>query len=235
VRVDNPLQNTKNDNTIEEEGCYVWGISEAFEASIGDGERKPEIMEHSDVSRAYFKLEEAFGRYKDKEVLEKFLETGPSLALDCGAAPGGWTKYLLDESLCSKVWSVDPGKLAPIVSTMQGVQHLPMKLEDALPQLVGEGVKMDVYVSDMCLHYLSSQVDFLLESRPVLRDNAFFVMTLKCIVGFTKASHDQQVETQVERLKPFATGITVIHLFSNRRGERTVMGFLKSNDAMGNE
>jgi hypothetical protein len=105
-----------------------------------------------------------------------------------------------------------------------------MKLEDALPQLTERGTKVDVWVSDMCLHYMSEQVDFLLESRPVLSDNAFFVMTLKCVIGYSRASHDKQVQTQVDRLQSFASGISVVHLFSNRNGERTVMGFLKSND-----
>eukprot|EP00978_Attheya_sp_CCMP212_P049163 scaffold626591_cov63-Attheya_sp.AAC.1 len=74
---------------------------------------------------AYYKLQEAFGRQEGQNDL--FRENTPTVALDCGAAPGGWTNYMLDETPCEKVYSVDPGELAPSVATMPGVHHLPIK------------------------------------------------------------------------------------------------------------
>ena len=66
------------------------------------------------ISRAEFKLEEAI------DVFGLHLPDGA--ALDLGASPGGWTRILREHGL--EVWAVDPGDLAPGLSSDTGVHHV---------------------------------------------------------------------------------------------------------------
>jgi hypothetical protein len=187
------------------------------------------------VSRAYYKIQEVLTRYNDDSSNESDSISSDirnrlagSVALDCGAAPGGWTKYLLEEIGCRTVYSIDPGELSPIVKNISGVNHMKMRVEDAIPRLAEDGVRIDLWASDMCLHNMHEQLDWLLRAKEagILSPNAMFVLTLKCNIGHSKGSYDNQVEREVTRLQGIATGIETMHLFSNRSGERTVVGFL---------
>lgn len=187
-----------------------------------------------DVSRAYYKLKEAIGTYEAScGALPQDLYG--SLALDCGSAPGGWTKYLIEHFGCKKVYSIDPGKLSPSVLKLKETIHMQIKIQDALPKLLEDeavaaagGVKL--WVSDMCLHNMAEQVELLLLAKEegVLAPNAFFVLTLKCVVGHSKLAYDAQVKKVVDKFCADANvdGVETFHLFSNRSGERTVIGYI---------
>ena len=190
------------------------------------------------VGRAYYKLKEAVEMYGgrsgsagEKNKLHSDLYGGDVIALDCGSAPGGWTKFAIEHFQCKKVYSVDPGQLAPSVLKMEETEHVQMKIQDAIPSLVKDNVKIKLWVSDMCLHNMSSQIDFLLMAKEngLLADNALFVLTLKCVVGKSKTAFDAQAEQTVDTLKDTANvnGVEIMHLFSNRSGERMVMGYIK--------
>ena len=90
--------------------------------------------------------------------------------------------------------------------------------------------KIKVFVSDACLHSMSAQADFLLEAKEqgILADEVFFVLTLKCTIGHGKANFDAQVDQVVCNLKDAAatSDVSIVHLFSNRIGERTIIGKL---------
>ncbi len=185
------------------------------------------VENDSAVSRAYYKLKEAIDRYtKDYKSFDCGIFQG-TVALDCGAAPGGWTKYLADELKCSNVYSVDPGELE---IQQNGITHMQMKIQDAIPLLTAKDSKVKIYVSDMCLHTMETQMDYLLEAKAqgILEQNSFFVLTLKCKIGYSKDSFDQQVSNALDILsqKANVSDTAVYHLFSNRKGERTVMGFI---------
>ena len=189
-----------------------------------------------DVSRAYYKLKEAIGMY---EAIHGALpqDLHGSLALDCGSAPGGWTKYLIEHFGCKQVYSIDPGNLSPSVMKLKETMHMQMKIQDALPKLLedeavasaGGGVKL--WVSDMCLHNMAEQVELLLLAKEegVLTPNALFVLTLKCVVGHSKLAYDAQVKKVVDKFCMDANldCVETFHLFSNRSGERTVIGYIK--------
>jgi hypothetical protein len=105
-----------------------------------------------------------------------------------------------------------------------------MKIQDAIPILKQNKLKFDIFVSDMCLHEMEQQLDFLLLAKDegILDENAFFVLTLKCNSGFSKENFDGQVQKVVEKLvsRVKTDKISTYHLFSNRNGERTIMGFI---------
>jgi 23S rRNA C2498 (ribose-2'-O)-methylase RlmM len=97
-------------------------------------------------------------------------------AIDCGASPGGWTKFLSLDFDCETVYSVDPGQLDPSVAKLPGVVHLPIKAETAIQQFAEQGVRLDIWVSDMCLHDMNQQIDSLKDAigAGIVRKNALF-------------------------------------------------------------
>ena len=236
VQIDTPKEFTTEDAKSNGAVVYLLGLTPALptdaitthdrsrfhDDSRGDGGNKDES-----VSRAYYKLQEALTRYKGG-ALSFGNRLAGSVALDCGAAPGGWTKYLIDEIKSSKVLSVDPGTLDPAVEGLEGVEHMRSTIENAIPMLAEKGAVIDLWVSDMCLHSMSDQVDWLLKARDagILSPTAMFVLTLKCNIGHSAAAYDKQVKKEVARLDGIAIDIETLHLFSNRSGERTVMGKL---------
>ncbi|GCE24609.1 hypothetical protein KDA_00930 [Dictyobacter alpinus] len=92
------------------------------------------------ISRAEFKLLEA---------LEVFGVILPShgQALDLGAAPGGWTRLLLDAGL--QVIAVDPARLDPRLEQRKGLEHYRGYAEDYLEDAVQQGKQYDLIVNDM--------------------------------------------------------------------------------------
>ncbi|GHO84870.1 SAM-dependent methyltransferase [Dictyobacter formicarum] len=92
------------------------------------------------ISRAEFKLLEAL------EVFGVILPT-QGKALDLGAAPGGWTRLLLDEGL--EVVAVDPAKLDPRLVGRQGLEHYRGYAEDYLEDAVQRRQHYDLIVNDM--------------------------------------------------------------------------------------
>eukprot|EP00550_Attheya_septentrionalis_P004890 CAMPEP_0198298036 /NCGR_PEP_ID=MMETSP1449-20131203/39391_1 /TAXON_ID=420275 /ORGANISM="Attheya septentrionalis, Strain CCMP2084" /LENGTH=565 /DNA_ID=CAMNT_0043999197 /DNA_START=28 /DNA_END=1722 /DNA_ORIENTATION=+ len=210
----------------EDNRLYMVGISTAsLELDVVDtNNRIADDSSGDDVSRAYYKLKEATETYEaSRGILDQDLYK--SIALDCGSAPGGWTKYLIERFHCPNVYSIDPGSLAPSVSTLKETRHLQMKIQDALPILLedeGATGQVKIWVSDMCLHDMGEQVDHLLlaKKKGLLAPNAFFVLTLKCVVGHSKSAFDSQVEKVVDKLHSTLSanvvGVETFHLFSNR-------------------
>ncbi len=92
------------------------------------------------ISRAEFKLLEA---------LEIFGVLLPSQgnALDLGAAPGGWTRLLLDAGL--NVVAVDPAHLDPRLAKRQYLEHYRGYAEHYLDEMIRKRHCFDVIVNDM--------------------------------------------------------------------------------------
>jgi 23S rRNA C2498 (ribose-2'-O)-methylase RlmM len=203
---------------VNESVCFM-GVVKA-DKLVCFANKDTSLEKKGDIPRAYYKLQEALERFGGnvKSQLKR------KVALDCGAAPGGWTQYLMEQG-CSKVYSVDPGDLLPSVLTIHGVEHLKMKLQDAIGMLPQNSIH--VFVSDMCLHEMESQIDFMVKAKPLLTKNALFVLTLKCVAGHSDSSYNLQVGKVVSRLEGICFGVKTMHLFVNRRRERTVIGYLQ--------
>lgn len=182
-----------------------------------------------DVSRAYHKLQEAFSRYDFNRVGNTVSQKKIATALDCGAAPGGWTKYLDEAFQCQTIYSIDPGDLSPSIAAKPNVVHLQMKIEEVFEKYAQRLGFIDIWVSDMCLHQMSSQIDTFLEARErgIVGSGTFFILTLKCNVGRSRKFFDAQAAEQAARLKDVTRNLQTLHLFANRSGERTLIGHLK--------
>jgi len=214
-----------------DDDVYLLGMSDAssFTGNVNNRSGVAGGAARSVVSRAYHKLWETHARCGRSRGVQELLEG--AVAVDCGAAPGGWTKFLIERG-CQKVYAVDPGDMEKELTADRRVVHMRMSARNALPVIADvENVTggVGVYVSDMCLHDMGKQIDTLLEAARlgVTAPGAFFVLTLKCVVGHSKDAYDYQVEKAVRRLDGVAVGVETVHLFANRSGERTVTGFLR--------
>jgi 23S rRNA (cytidine2498-2'-O)-methyltransferase len=123
------------------------------------------------ISRAEFKLLEA---------LEIFGVTLPDhgWALDLGAAPGGWTRLLLDAGL--QVVAVDPAKLDPRLVRRPGLTHFRSYAEHYL-ELEEPGKRplvFDIITNDMRMDAREA-ARLLIEARPRLKHDGFILSTLK--------------------------------------------------------
>ena len=220
---------------------FLLGLTEFSELneSFFHGRRsgfKPSPNRNDDeVCRAYRKLDEAFRRYHfgNKNTTTSLLQSfNNSVALDCGAAPGGWTQFLLQQVKCQKVYSVDPGLLSPSILQLDKVEYMQMKIETAIQLLDQKQVKINLWVSDMCLQNMEDQLEMMIQAKEagILADNSFFILTMKCFKGHSKAAYDEQVNDIFVKGKRFQSistrDVRILHLFSNRKGERTVMGYI---------
>ena len=149
---------------------------------------------------------------------------------DCSSSPGGWTKYLLQDEKCKTCFSCNPGALDDAVKDMPEAWHIFHRGSDAIDTLRSEGEKVNLSVGGMCLADPKQQVDRLLlaKDKGILNKDAFFVLTLKFNTGHSKETFDLFATQEVERLQaqPKVEHVQLYHLFSNRKGERTIMGTL---------
>lgn len=232
VKLYSPPQNTKLHE--REYDLYMVGLSRSLpnrytDMKITTEARLSQVSDDNEdiLCRAYYKLEEALDRYDRKFSLSK---DKYSIAFDCGSSPGGWTKYLIESVKCKKVYSCDPGALDPSVQYLQGVEYLSMKGQDGMDVVRKNGDMINIWVSDMCLVDPLEQLNHLFAAyeKGILELDAMFVLTIKCNTGHSKASYDKTCQEELMRLEQTlnVTDIDICHLFSNRKGERTIMGRL---------
>jgi 23S rRNA (cytidine2498-2'-O)-methyltransferase len=118
------------------------------------------------VSRSEFKLLEA---------LEVFGIDLPvrGIALDLGAAPGGWTRTLRERGLY--VTAIDPAELAPGLLNDKGIRYRRTTAENYLANAPDQ---FDVIVNDMRMDARAAARLMCAYAR-VLRPGGFVIMTLK--------------------------------------------------------
>ena len=186
------------------------------------------------ICRAHWKLQEAFERYPYD--LPSTTSSSSLIALDCGSAPGGWTRCVADKFLCHRIYSVDPGAMDDSVLQIPCVKHVPMTIQNAFDWLLkeegGNATRpiVNIWVSDMCFKDMEQQVTLFLQAKRlgVVGSGTFFVMTLKCLIGYSDATFDKLCQIQAEeRLRPVCKNLHRSHLFTNRISERTLIGYLK--------
>jgi 23S rRNA (cytidine2498-2'-O)-methyltransferase len=121
------------------------------------------------ISRAEFKLLEA---------LEVFGLTLPSQgsALDLGAAPGGWTRILLEAGM--QVVAVDPAKLDARLSKHPRLAHYRGYAQDYIEEAIKRRRKFDVITNDMRMDAREA-ARLLVQASSCLLSDGFIISVLK--------------------------------------------------------
>ena len=176
------------------------------------------------VSRAFYKLREVASRLQ--------IRLDVAHAIDVGASPGGWTTCLV-QSGCGRVTAVDPGLLflPPAVEASGRVQHMRMKIEEALPLLQAQeapdAVQLDMLVCDMNAPP-ADVINIVRTALPLLRHGALLVLTFKNSFA-RRAEWHKALDAGLHELRRFADGVQVVHLLANTGKETTVVGTVGSN------
>lgn len=156
------------------------------------------------ISRAEFKLLEA---------LAVFLIDLPAggVALDLGAAPGGWTRILRQRG--QFVTAVDPAALHPSLYQDKNVRHLRLNAESYLQQPPDH---FDLMVNDMRLDARYS-AELMAAYAPYLYRHGRALMTLKLPEGDGRPASRWAIIDEARRiLSPVYTIAGARQLFHNR-------------------
>lgn len=151
------------------EKAYL-GISTAYEnLSDWPGGARHYAQTPEQMSRAEFKLLEA---------LEVFGVQLPSQGrvLDLGAAPGGWTRLLLEAGL--SVVAVDPANLDPRLNGKPHLEHYRGYAETYLDETVKKHRRFDVIVNDMRMDAREA-ARLLGQAAACVRPEGFIISVLK--------------------------------------------------------
>jgi 23S rRNA (cytidine2498-2'-O)-methyltransferase len=195
------------------EAAYL-GVSLAEEnlSSWAGGERRFK-RESGQISRAEFKLLEA---------IESFGLALPErgVALDLGAAPGGWTRILRQGGL--GVVAVDPADLHPRLAADPGVQHVRALAYDYLRESKGS---FDVILNDMRMDALDS-ARLTLAAAERLAPQGWALLTLKL------PEHDmgRVAAEALALLSQRATILGARQLFHNRNEVTVALGRRKDDE-----
>lgn len=184
------------------------GISMAHEnLSDWPGGARHYAQTTGQISRAEFKLLEA---------LEVFGVQLPARgrALDLGAAPGGWTRLLLEAGL--QVVAVDPANLDPRLKELPHLEHYRGYAEDYLDSAIKKHSKFDVIVNDMRMDAREA-ARLLGQASGCLRRDGFVVSVFK-LPHETREIHP--LATLKDAMKTLEKHFGIVHarqLFHNRQ------------------
>jgi len=176
--------------------CYL-GVSTAEEnLSAWPGGMRHFAQTPEQISRAEFKLLEA---------LEIFGVSLPAQgwALDLGAAPGGWTRLLLEAGL--NVVAVDPAKLDVRLAHAPHLEHYRGYAQTYLEEAIRKHKKFDVVVNDMRMDAREAARLVGQASRCLRSGDGFVLSTLK----LPHATHE---------INPLATLREALNILRKRYG-----------------
>ncbi len=159
------------------------------------------------ISRAEFKLLEA---------LEVFGVTLPSQGrvLDLGAAPGGWTRLLLEAGL--EVVAVDPARLDIRLDKRKPLEHYRGYAEDYIAEAVSKHRSFDLIVNDMRMDARDA-ARLLARAACCLRTDGFVVSVFKLPHATQVINPLATLKEALNILKKNYTIVQAHQLFHNRQ------------------
>ncbi len=190
-----------------QEQAYM-GISLAREnLSAWPGGMRHFAQTPEQISRAEFKLLEA---------LEIFGVTLPTRgrALDLGAAPGGWTRLLLEAGL--RVVAVDPAKLDPRLVRRPNLTHYRGYAEAYVEEFEDQRQLFDVITNDMRMDARES-ARLLLAMRDFLKHDGFIISTLKLPHATASIDPLRNLREATSLLSRYFDIVQAKQLFHNRQ------------------
>lgn len=156
--------------------------------------------EASDISRAKYKLLEAFVRFQPDLPVQ-------GNALDLGAAPGGWTSVLLERGL--NVLAVDTGNMDERLSGRSGLEFRQQNVHELQ---LGADDQFDLITCDMSWSpfFTVQMINRLVKH---LKTGGQVIMTVKLMGRKVRATLTQVIQELDDSLSV----LHVQHLFHNRR------------------
>lgn len=176
------------------------GISMS-EDNISDwaGGKQRFIREDGMISRAEFKLLEAINVFKIS-----MPENG--IALDLGAAPGGWTRVLREFNL--RVVAVDPANIHYCLFSDTGVVHLKQTAQKFFET---NQQHFDIIVNDMKMDVKES-IEIMSLAEPYLKQEGIGIITLK----LPRSNWQRITNKAIDFLKKHYSIVGARQLFHNR-------------------
>ena len=164
------------------------------------------------ISRAEFKLLEA---------LEVFGVSLPSqgLALDLGAAPGGWTRILLGAGM--QVVAVDPAKLDARLSRQPQLEHYRGYAENYFEDAIKRRSKFNVITNDMRMDAREA-ARLLVQASVCLLSDGFIISVLKLPHETSEIDPLKNLSEALKLLQRHFAIVQARQLFHNRQ-EVTVL------------
>lgn len=164
------------------------------------------------ISRAEFKLLEAL------EIFEIALPQRGQ-ALDLGAAPGGWTRMLLEAGLT--VIAVDPARLDTRLDTQRRLIYYRGYAEQFLQEAHNKRQRFDLIVNDMRMDARDA-ARLLVRAAPCLRQSGFVISTLK-LPHETRTMHPLSIMQEALTVLQQGYGFIRPHQLFHNRQEITVL------------
>ena len=127
------------------------------------------------ISRAEFKLQEAISAFGID--MKDIVSSNNKCAVDLGAAPGGWTKILLDYGL--HVTAVDPALLSENIINHPNLIHI----RDVAQNFIGKKDDFAILTNDMRMD--------MIESCKIMLDMALFLSPGSIALITLKLPHNQ--------------------------------------------
>jgi len=205
----------------------------------GDGDRLPNF--ELNFNRAELKMAEAIQLLSENEMSSIFSDH--LLAVDVGAAPGGWSGFLANYQKKVSVIAIDPAELDPSVDSLENILHLKHKAEVVSgedgkllarsgKELVGERwrEKFRLLVCDANMDIRDTVRELVLPLAVYLAPGGVLIVTLKLgrrvgVEGLAvkvKSSHKLLVDGGFKE-----DSIRINWLFGNSSNERTIFAVKK--------
>ena len=168
---------------------------------------KPNHQKENEINRAYYKIKEAMKRFRiDINKIEK--------VLDLGAAPGGWSYYMLNKNKI--VIAVDPAELK---IKHKNLIHIKKKLQDSIEN-IRKYAPYDLIMCDINENPLIIAKE-IIKLKDFLSENGVLVFTIKLVYKNPK-NQEKLIKETINALKPHFKEIKIKWLLSNSKYERTL-------------
>jgi 23S rRNA (cytidine2498-2'-O)-methyltransferase len=193
-------------------------------AYLGISSSEENLSDWAGGMRHFAQLPEQISRAELKllEALEVFGVTLPirGRALDLGAAPGGWTRLLLEGGL--NVVAVDPAKLDPRMQKQPHLEHYLGYAETYLQDAIRQHRRFDVITNDIRMDARGA-ARLVVEARQCLRPDGFVISTLKMPHATREIDPLKTLHEALSLLRRHYGIVQARQLFHNRQEVTVIM------------